>query len=106
MWVVAIIVFATNAFSAEWYAKGKGYEKCMKTEDGFLVCREDYVNDFCYGKERIWLERKLVAARILNYKCEYHGWSRFRLVNDKWAWQCYLNSKEAKDEDCKGFRKR
>jgi hypothetical protein len=120
-----MFVLATNVFCAQWYAK-KGYEKCMFTENGFLVCREDYVNDFCYGKERMWsgyarkkpwydsdknqekawFDKKLIAVRNLNYKCEYHGWTKYRLPDGKWAWKCYLNSREMKDDDCKGFTKR
>ncbi|MCL2100109.1 MAG: hypothetical protein FWH22_00145 [Fibromonadales bacterium] len=121
---VILIVLAANAFSAGWYARGKGYEKCMNTEDGFLICRENFVNDFCYGKERMWtnhgrgrvwyhtgqerewFDRKLISVRNLNHKCEYHGWSRFRVTDDKWAWQCYLNNNATQDDDCRGFRKR
>jgi len=53
--IFLIFILAANAFSAGWYAKGKGYEKCMDTADGFLVCRENYVNNYCYGKERMWI---------------------------------------------------
>lgn len=123
MRIIIILFFMSNAF-AQWYAKGKGYEKCMNTADGFLVCREDYVNDFCYGKERTWsnhvrermwydrdvekawFDRKLIAVRNLNSKCEYHGWSKFKLINDTWVWQCYLNNSEREDSACKGFTKR
>jgi len=118
------IFLAASAFAADWYVNGKGYEKCMNTADGFLICREDYVNNFCYGKERMWInsrrvmtwydrdeeriwyDRKLVAVRNLNNKCEYHGWSKFKIANNKWVWQCYLNNRAMKDEDCKGFGKR
>jgi len=123
--IIPIAIFlATSAFAADWYAKGEGYEKCMNTEDGLLICREDYVNNFCYGKERVWLnnirrmvmydrgeerqwyDQTLIAVRNLNYKCEYHGWSKLKLADGKWTWQCYLNNRATKDEDCKGFGKK
>jgi len=117
------IILAVSAFSAEWYARGKGYEKCMDAGNGFIICRENYVNNFCYGKERMWsnnrrtttwydrgverewFDRKLLSVRNLNHKCEYHGWSEFKLENDKWVFQCYLNNNARNEEDCKGFRK-
>jgi hypothetical protein len=116
-------VFAANAAFAQWYST-TGYEKCMDTADGLWICREDYVNNFCYGKERTWINNKrervflnrgetmlwydryLVAVRNLNYKCEYHGWSRFRLADGSWGWKCYQNNREAEDSSCKGFTKR
>ncbi|MDR2580143.1 MAG: hypothetical protein LBC85_04020 [Fibromonadaceae bacterium] len=119
-----IAIFTANAFSAGWYAVGKAHEKCLDIKDGFLVCRENYVNDFCYGKERAWLnnkrektwldrgeektwfDRKLVSVRNLNHKCEYHGWAKYKLADGKWEWKCYINNREAQDSDCKGFRKR
>ena len=122
--VLLAIILSVNAFSAEWYANGPGYEKCTDSEEGFWICREDYVNDFCYGKERIWtnthrnmrmydrgeervwLKRNLVAVRNLNSKCEYDGWSKFKLADGKWRWQCYRNNREMKDEDCVGFGKK
>ncbi|MCL2284724.1 MAG: hypothetical protein FWC26_15520 [Fibromonadales bacterium] len=121
--VVLATILAASVFAGEWYAKGKSYEKCMELETGFLICRENYVNNFCYGKERVWtnyirrkpmydrgeerewFERKLVAVMKLNNKCEYHGWSKFKQADDKWAWQCYINNRPVKDEDCKGFWK-
>jgi len=123
MKALLMLILAASAFSADWYAK-KGYEKCMNTDEGFLVCREDYVNNYCYGKERtwsnhnrgmtwydrgeerMWFDRKLIAVRNLNHKCEYHGWSKFKLIDGSWIWQCYLNNREVKDEDCKGFWRR
>lgn len=105
---IVLVILAVNAFS-QWYAKGKSYEKCMNTSDGFLVCRENYVNDFCYGKERVWTDdnnRILVSVRNLNAKCEYNGWARFRLADGKWVWQCYRNNRAMQDENCKGYRKR
>jgi hypothetical protein len=101
-----VAVFAVSAFSADWYARGNAYEKCMYMEDGILVCRENYVRDYCYGKEKAWLGRKLISVRNLNHKCEYNGWTRFRLVDDTWIWKCYLNNREMEDSACKGFRKR
>jgi hypothetical protein len=117
------IILAANAFAANWNAKGK-YEKCMETEDGFFICRENFVNNFCYGKERIWINhrrekpfldrneekvwynRTLVAVRNLNSKCEYHGWSKFKHTDGTWGWKCYLNNREMQDSSCKGFTKR
>jgi len=106
---VLFLILAANAFSAEWYARGKAHEKCMNLESGVLVCREIFTknNTYCYGKERAWLEdRRLISVRNLNHKCEYHGWAKFRLVDGTWMWKCYLNNREMQDADCKGFWKR
>lgn len=96
----------------------------MNAENGFLICREDYVKDFCYGKERtwinkprekpfldrneqkVWYDKEMVAVRNLNNKCEYHGWSKFKFTDGTWGWKCYLNNREMQDSDCKGFTKR
>jgi hypothetical protein len=48
----------------------------------------------------------LIAVRNLNSKCEYHGWSRFKLVDGSWVWKCFQNNREAEDAGCKGFTKR
>jgi len=101
-----LVIFAVNVFSADWYGRGNSYEKCMNMEGGILVCREDYVKDYCYGKERVWQGRKLIAVRNLNSKCENNGWARFRLPDGTWMWKCYRNNREMQDADCKGFRKR
>jgi hypothetical protein len=118
-----IIALTVSAFCQDWYEMGVGYEKC-RVENRFLICREDYVNDFCYGKERVWtnngrgrvwyhlgeerewFNRKLLAVRNLNSKCEYNGWSRFLTADGKWVWQCYRNNREMSDADCKGYLKR
>ncbi|MDR2732658.1 MAG: hypothetical protein LBB36_05510 [Fibromonadaceae bacterium] len=121
-----VAVWAVNAFSAGWYVRTAGYEKCMDTEDGFLVCREDYIveKNYCYGKERtwsghsrkkpmydrnqerVWFDRVLIAVRNLNHRCEYHGWTRLKLADGTWVWKCYLNNREMQDSNCKGFTKR
>ena len=115
----------TNGFAAGWYSNGPGSEKCYGPENGILVCREIFKesDNFCYGKERVWsgfirerimydrnwkmgwYDKKLIFVANLSRKCEYHGWARRRLENDSWTWKCYINNREAKDEDCKGFTK-
>jgi len=121
-----MIFLIANAFSADgWYAWRQGYEKCRDdVQNKLWICREDYVNNFCYGKERVWraskreqlmfdrnrewvwFDRDLIAVRNLNSKCEYHGWARFKLVDGSWKWQCYFNNREREDAACKGFTKR
>jgi hypothetical protein len=126
---LAILLLAGAAFaqsaSSGWYAWRNGYEKCRDdVANGLWICREDYVNNFCFGKERvwksqarekhvydrnaerIWFDRTLIAVRNLNAKCEYHGWSRFKIADGSWKWQCYVVNKEMEDSACKGFRKR
>jgi hypothetical protein len=104
------VVLAANVFSADWYARGKGHEKCMNLEDGIQICREIFTNNdtYCYGKERVWIwpERRLVSVRNLNHKCEHHGWAKFLMSDGKWVWKCYLNNREMEDSACKGFSKR
>lgn len=120
------LLLAVNSFAAEWYASGNGTEKCFGPENGILICREVYKDkeNYCYGKERVWsgftrekpmfdrnrrsgwFDKNLIFAGNLNYKCEYHGWARFRVKDGFWEWKCYLNNREAKDADCKGFTKR
>jgi hypothetical protein len=104
------VVLAANAFSAEWYAHGKGYEKCSNLDGGVQVCREIFTNNdtYCYGKERVWIQpyRKLISVINLNHKCQHHGWAKFRLVDGTWLWKCYLNDREMEDTACKGFSKR
>jgi hypothetical protein len=111
--------------SGGWYAWRDGYEKCRDdVVNGHWICREDYVKDFCYGKERVWLsqvrekllydrnytkvwiDRRLIAVRNLNHKCEYHGWSKFKMEDGTWKWQCYQNNREMEEPACKGFTKR
>lgn len=124
MFLVFTILLVANGFAAGWYSNGPGFEKCYGPENGVLVCREIYKesDNFCYGKERVWdgfirerimydrnwkmgwYDKKLIFVANLSRKCEYHGWAR-RRDNGSWKWQCYINNREAKDEDCKGFTK-
>jgi len=125
MFLFFTLLLAANGFAAGWYSNGPGTEKCYGPENGILVCREIFKesDNFCYGKERVWsgfirerimydrnwkmgwYDKKLIFVANLSRKCEYHGWARRRLENGTWQWQCYINNREAKDEDCKGFTK-